>query len=279
MKNVIKLLMFVVFPLISYSQNIEGKVVDSLQKPIQYVSIGILNKPFGTVTDENGNFKFSMTDGIPESDTLRVSCMGYKSKDILFKNLNQNKINVQLESHIEKLDEVVINKNGLKEYTDGKDKTQTKHSVIFANPNYKNINLGSEIGKKFSLGDKKPSFLTDFKFFIKDNNFEMVKFKINIYNIKDNRPDKMINQSNIIVEVNKKLTDWVNVDLSQFDITVQEDIIITVQWIEHSPDGNKLNLPIIIPSFGSTHYYKFGSQGKWEKYGKISSSMLLSYKQ
>lgn len=107
----------------------------------------------------------------------------------------------------------------------------------------------------------------------------MVKFRINCYTIKNNRPDKKINKSNIILQVNKKLTDWVNVDLSAFNILVQDDIVITVEWIEHSNDGNKLNLPIIIPSFGSTHYYKFGSQANWQKYGNISSSMVLTYKQ
>lgn len=283
MKDIIKILALMFFSSSIYAQQkiIEGNVVDSVQKPIQYVNIGILNKPIGTVTDEKGKFKFVLGDDTLESDTLRISCLGYKTKDILLKSLDRNSttIKILLERYIEKLNEVVVSKSNLKNYTEGKDKTETKQSVIFANPNYKNINLGSEIGRKFSLGDKRPSFLTDFKFFIKDNNFEMVKFRINIYTIKNNRPDKRINPSNIVIEVNKKLIDWVNVDLSQFDLIVQEDIIIAVEWIEHSEDGNKLNLPIIIPSFGSTHYYKFGSQGKWEKYSKISSSMILSYQQ
>ena len=92
-------------------------------------------------------------------------------------------------------------------------------------------------------------------------------------------PDKKINKSNIIVQLDKKLTGWVNVDLSTFEISTKEDIVITVEWIEHSKNGNKLNLPIIIPSFGSTHYYKLGSQGNWQKYKNISSSMILTYKQ
>lgn len=261
-------------------KTIHGVILDSLKKTIKYANIGVLNKPVGTVSDENGKFKFILED-IKESDTLRVSCLGFKTKQIILKDIlnREEDLNIILENYTEKLDEIKINKSNLKNYSEGKDKTDTKHQVIFANPNYKNLNLGSEIGKKFSLGTKKPSLLTEFKFYIKDNNFEKVKFRINVYKIKNNKPDIKINKENIIVEVEHKLTDWVNVDLSQFDINIQEDIIVTVEWIEHSNDGNKLNLPIIIPSFGSTHYYKFGSQGTWEKYGKISSSMILNYRQ
>lgn len=261
-------------------RTINGVILDTLKKTIKYANVGVLNKPIGTVSDENGKFKFILED-VKESDTLKVSCLGFKTKQIILKDIlsKEEDLNIVLESYTEKLEEIKINKSDLKSYSEGKDKADTKHQVIFANPNYKNLNLGSEIGKKFSLGTKKPSILTEFKFYIKDNNFEKVKFRINIYKIKNNKPDIKINKENIIIEVDHKLTDWVNVDLSQFDINVQEDIIVTVEWVEHSNDGNKLNLPIIIPSFGSTHYYKFGSQGTWEKYGKISSSMILNYRQ
>jgi hypothetical protein len=280
MKNSIQLFLIFIFSTITYSQinTISGTILDSLKNPIKYANVGVLNKPIGSVTNDKGEFSFSSENIIIEMDTLKISCLGFKTKTIILKNVS-NKINVSLDNNIENLNEVIINKTDLKTYTEGKQKTDTKHEVIFANPNYNNLNLGTEIGKKFSLGTKKASILTSFKFFLKDNNFDMVKFRINCYTIKNNNPDKKINKSNIIVQLDKKLTGWVNVDLSTFEISTKEDIVITVEWIEHSKNGNKLNLPIIIPSFGSTHYYKLGSQGNWQKYKNISSSMILTYKQ
>lgn len=280
MKNSIQLFLIFIFSTITYSQinTISGTILDSLKNPIKYANVGVLNKPIGTVTNDKGEFLFSSENIIIEMDTLKISCLGFKTKTIILKNVS-NKINISLDNNIENLNEVIINKTDLKTYTEGKQKTDTKHEVFFANPNYNNLNLGTEIGKKFSLGTKKASILTSFKFFIKDNNFDMVKFRINCYTIKNNNPDKKINKSNIIVQLDKKLTGWVNVDLSTFEISTQEDIVITVEWIEHSKNGNKLNLPIIIPSFSSTHYYKLGSQGNWQKYRNISSSMILTYKQ
>jgi hypothetical protein len=259
---------------------IRGVVTDSLKNPIQYVNVGVLNKPLGTLTNSNGEFVLNI-DSSMNLDTLKISCLGYKSKEMKIEGLinTKSKIQISLENYMEKLEVVVITSSKLKMYTEGKDKTKTKRAVIFANPNHTNRNLGSEIGRKFSLGTKKPSVLTHFKFFIRENNFDAVKFRINVYSINNNRPDKKLFGSNIIVDVNNKGKDWVNVDLSEYDIKVQEDIIVTIEWLEGSKEGSKLNLPIIIPSFGSTHYYKFGSQAQWKKFSNISSAMVLSYKQ
>ena len=280
MQKKLGILFLLSFSTFIYSQGktVRGIVLDSLKNPIPYANIGILNKPVGTVSDQNGEFSFILenTTGL---DTLRFSSLSYIPKDYLVKDLNQEKTTIILENHIEKLDEVILSKNNLKIYTEGKDKTETKHQVLFANPNYKNMNLGTEIGKKFSIGSKKASLLTEFKFYIKENNFNKVKFRINIYSLKDNKPDKKLTNSNIFIEVENNFTDWAIIDLTPLNIVTQQDIILTVEWIEHSNEGNKLSLPIIIPSFSSTHYYKFGSQGTWEKYGKISSSMILTYQQ
>jgi hypothetical protein len=259
---------------------IKGVVTDSLKNPIQYVNVGVLNKPLGTLTNANGEFILNIDDSM-HLDTLKISCLGYKSKEMKIDGLidTKSKIQISLANYMEKLEEVVITSSKLKMYSEGKEKTKTSASVIFANPNYVNQNLGSEIGRKFSLGNKKPSVLKDFKFFIRENNFDEVKFRINIYSINNNRPEKKLFGSNIIVDVNNKGKDWVNVDLSEYDIKIQEDVIVTVEWLEGSKEGTRLNLPMIIPSFGSTHYYKFGSQAKWQKFSAISSAMVLSYKQ
>ncbi len=264
----------------SQEMEIKGIVTDSLNVPIEYANIGVLNKPNGTVSNLEGKFSLAIENtGI--EDTIRVSCLGYKSEDILYKDLIKNpmKLDVKLQRQVEQLNEVVITSQKLKTYSEGKLKTKTSQQVIFAMPNQENQNLGSEVGRRFNLGDKTPSHLTEFKFFIKDNNFESVKFRINIYAIEEGKPSKKINSENIFASAGKDFTDWVVVDLTPFGIIVKEDVIVSVEWIEHSENGDTLNLPIIIPSFSSTHYYKLGSQNAWEKYGNMSSSMNLTYEQ
>ena len=47
---------------------------------------------------------------------------------------------------------------------------------------------------------------------------------------------------------------WVSVDISDLQMSVDEDIIVGIEWIEHSKNGKNLSLPMIVPSLGSTHF-------------------------
>ena len=85
---IIKVLFLLLFSNTSLSQekNIFGIILDSLQNPIQYANIGILNKPIGTVSNKKGEFNLIL-DNSYLSDTLKISCLGYVSKELLIKNL------------------------------------------------------------------------------------------------------------------------------------------------------------------------------------------------
>jgi len=260
-------------------KTITGIVTDNLKVPLQYVNIGIYNKSIGTVTDNRGNFYLDIPN-LMINDTLVISSLGYKPKELLIKDILSNqKVNIILESSIEKLEEIELTSNATKGYVKGKKKSKSNNEVFFATPKSEYKNLGSEIGRKFSIGSKKQSLLKEFKFFIKRNNFDKIKFRINLYTIKDKLPFKKINRENIFSEVENNYTGWVIVDLTKYDIIIQQDIIITAEWIESSKNGTLLSLPLIIPSFGSVHYYKYGSQAKWKKYKMISTAMILTYEQ
>lgn len=282
MRNIKKIILSFVLlhPIINYCQesNIKGFILDSLNQPIEYVNIGIVNKPIGTVSNEKGEFSLNINETLL-LDTLKVSSIGYKTREFIVKEILNQNTKIKLEGYTENLDEVLINAKDLKIYTKGKDKIKTKNEVFFAIPSLKELNLGSEIGRKFSVGSKKPSLLEEFKFYIKKNNFEKVKFRINIYSLENNEPYKKLNNSNIIIEIENKYTGWATVDLGKYQIKTNEDIIVTAEWIEASKTGNQLSLPILVPSFGSIHYYKYGSQSYWKMYKMVSSSMVLKYKQ
>ena len=277
---IIKVLFLLLFSNTSLSQekNIFGIILDSLQNPIQYANIGILNKPIGTVSNKKGEFNLIL-DNSYLSDTLKISCLGYVSKELLIKNLlNRPNSIIILEKLIEELNEVVLYSNNLKPHSKGWQKTKTNQELFFVVPNMSNINLGAEIGRKFSIG-KEPANLTEFKFYLKQNNFEQARFRINIYSIKKNIPQKRLNEKDIFSDINKDFTGWVNVDLSKYNITVNQDIIITIEWIESSEIGDTLSLPIFAPSLSAIHYYKQSAQSKWRTYRLISTTMLLNYKQ
>ena len=96
----------------SVSQVITSKVVDSTtQKPIPYVTV-LLNKESGVITNEEGRFSFSLRREVTPTDSLVVSCIGFKT---LVKPLSQFKDSIiYLVPQIVELKEVLLTN---KQYT------------------------------------------------------------------------------------------------------------------------------------------------------------------
>ena len=95
---------------------ISGKVLNNKQQALQYVSIGIINKTIGTVSDKYGSFTLKLNeDQVSENDTLRFSMIGYSSKSFSVSEIkNNSSLNVQLSEKIEPIPEAVITSKKLK---------------------------------------------------------------------------------------------------------------------------------------------------------------------
>ena len=256
---------------------INGLVLDSLSNPIEYVSVGMLNKPTGTVTDKSGAFKLVVNNELLSiNDSLRFSIIGYYPKTIsLNKISSQLKLPVILHQKVEQLSEVVVkaykrNKKRIGSHS----KSLLNMAVKFSISEYPDQNLGSEIGQKFSIKHKNTS-LKNFRFFIYQNDYDTISFRVNVYSIKRMRPDINILASNIFCEVTSKKTGWVNLDLSKHNIVVNNDIAVAIEWIYKSPIGSNLSLPLIMPTT-HVHFYKFGSQNKWERFYSMTTLMELT---
>jgi hypothetical protein len=259
---------------------IKGLVSDFDNSPIQYAKVGLINSPTGTVTNLSGKFEL-LIKNTEVSDTLKISAFGFYDKIIPVKKLlNQSNISIILDYSPIELEEVIVSGKNFKTYTEGQTRSKTKKELFFVMPGMDNINLGAEIGGKFSLG-KKQTKLEEFSFYLKQNNFDNVSFKVNIYSIgKKNIPQDRLNEEDIVKTINSSRTGWIDVDLSPYYININQDIVICIEWVDASEKGDTLSLPIFAPTpFQSTYYYKQSSQSKWRKYGIISTSMKLKYKQ
>lgn len=60
------------------AQGISATILDSITKqPIAFASV--VTKKMGTISNEEGKFKFTLKKGIKPTDTLTISCLGYTS--------------------------------------------------------------------------------------------------------------------------------------------------------------------------------------------------------
>ncbi|MEL6943214.1 MAG: carboxypeptidase-like regulatory domain-containing protein, partial [Bacteroidota bacterium] len=140
-----------------------------------------------------------------------------------------------------------------------------------------NQNLGASIGKKFKV-KKKKMYLDTVGFFIRHNNFDTIRFRINIQELKQGIPASFAHQKEIIVELTNQKNGWISVDLSPYAIVMQKDFVASVEWIYSSQEGKYLQMPIAMPVIGSTHYYRYGSQNKWKRFRGMSSAIYLKTK-
>ncbi len=256
---------------------LQGVVVDTENVPIQYATIGVKGTSIGTITDSLGQFNLFVDSRNP-NDSLIIRHIGFESKKFtLGEVMDRARIEIVLANDSKAIEEVVVTSYSGTLEEQGKNKTNTKYYTNFGISSRKNQNLGAIIGKKFKFSSKSTFRIDQIKFFVTKNDFSTVKFRLNVYEIKNGMPNDIINPQPIYVQLGDKQKGWVDVFIEDQDILVHDDVIIGIEWVEHSQDGSNLKLPIIIPSMGSTHYYRFGSESEWKKYSSMSIPMMVFY--
>jgi hypothetical protein len=87
---------------------ITGKITDAeSSEPLPYATIGIIHRGRGTVTNYNGEFVLKITEQCL-NDTLSVSYVGYKNREILVKSLPGNVMTISMERDFIPIPEIII---------------------------------------------------------------------------------------------------------------------------------------------------------------------------
>jgi len=271
------------FPQSLTKENITVKgiiVEDENKQPLAYASIGLLNKSIGTLTDSLGNFKFQISqDNL--ADTLQISLVGYYSKKVLVKNLIESKEHtISLRIKITELAEVGIVNRRINTETIGRQASGKFIQVSIHNKKSSEETIGSEMGMRYKT-KKTNTVLKDFSFNLSGNNFNSIKFRINIYSVKDNMPDTLIYNKQIFKTIDNFKTGWIHIDLEAYNIKVPQDFIVTVQWIESRMDKKQdpvTLVPVAKTFFSKNCYMRIASQDKWKRTGmNLSNFVTLIY--
>jgi iron complex outermembrane receptor protein len=106
LKSII-ILLFLIFPLIGFSQEISGIVKDANNSPLIGATVVIENTYIGTTTDANG--KFIVNANKIDDGVLLVSFIGYKPQKLKIASLNDvSNVEVTLEEDLFGLSEIVV---------------------------------------------------------------------------------------------------------------------------------------------------------------------------
>lgn len=257
----------------SIAQNsIYGKVVNEDNEPVAYCSIGIKNSTIGTISDENGNYTLRIP--FKTKDDIVFSSIGYKdlikSSDQLIENST-----VILEYNAISLDPVVINAKKMKEKVIGQ---KSKPMLTFSKMFDQNIPT-IEQGTIFNVYQK--TKLKSYNFhIIPSSKFKEITLKLNIYNINDHIPDKVLLSENIIYKTNN--TGWQLVDLTAYHLIFNnlKQIAVTLQLVDYKPlEGVDFVFGISAKkSISDDLLFRYQNQGKWEKSkGVFIANLDISY--
>lgn len=288
LKIFISILFALTFAKTGFSQNlkkedfgIKGKIIDQENyQPLSYVSIGILNKSIGILTDTLGNFKFQINQE-NLTDTLQISLVGYFSKKITVKNFIESKENI-ISLSVKPIELAGVGIVNSKVNTEIIGRQGNGKFIQVSIHNKKSVyeTIGSEMGMRYKT-KKTNTTLKDFSFNISGNNFNQIKYRINIYSVKNSMPDTLLYNKQIFMTLDNFKTGWTKVDLEPYNIRVPQDFIVTIQWIESRMD--KKEDPITLIPVGKTFfskncYARIASQDKWKRIGmNLSSFVTLMY--
>lgn len=238
MKNLILFLIFSLSTFLSFSQYIEGKVLDAqTQEPIEGVNVYIEGINRGAVTNEKGNYYLAFPYEIVKSDVIHFTHIAYNELIIPYTQ-NKKNYSVNLLVDFKKLEEVKIS-----------EKRNLKKSISYEK-------LSSMKNGVHSFG----SILLNDKIYVigGDFSYEVNKFKKLLEYDPDNALQKFMNGT----AHNYKM-DRYNGDLQVYDIKNDE-------WIRSKSKFNKRAYHNL--NFYNNHIYIIGGKsislnGKFEYLG------------
>jgi hypothetical protein len=262
---------------IAQEKILSGVIKDAeTNQPLPYVNIGISNKSVGTVSNEKGEFRLKLPSNVRDNDTLVFSYIGYESVKKVISDLN-SPVQISMNPSEDQLEEVVLDTRAAKPKRIGR----TNNGLGMMHYNFYTVyeeevddRLSKELGMKFRLN--KDCRVEKFNVSISQNEFKTLKFRLNIYTLKDDLPDKLIISDNIIFELKDEQTGWYTVDLDQYDIFLREEletVVITIQWVESEKadaESKFFSIPVSQSPFNKV-YFRDKAMDSWKSQtGRLS---------
>ncbi len=260
------LCLFLLLPVLGMGQSrIQGWVFDLDKKePIPFVNIGIQGENLGTVSLKDGTY---LLEGLIEDKELTFSMVGYESRTI---SITEVPDTVYLRSSNVVLEEVVVrNRKPKKAFLGNK----TSSKIIYGG--YEEDFLGAEAGVVMKIKGS-PTWVNTFHFFISENDYDSLRFRVNVYEMDGEKVGKRILNQNVIIEGAE--LGWNNVNLEPYNVVARKDFLITLEWLTDFPctrkfekddEGNNVeacNLMFSATLWKRHIYYRAASQGDFLKF-------------
>lgn len=266
MKNYFSLLLPIII-IVGTALNISGQSIlrgfikdKTSDKSIPYVNIGLLGEDIGTVSNYDGTFELTIPAN-KENSLLVISSIGYENLETKISqlSLDNSPLTFNLVPKTYNIEEVVVTKKALKSKILGVKTTKTNVQSGFASNK-----LGCEAAMKMKVKRREQVLLDKFKFMVAKNECDSLFFRLNIYDVKNGKPGNNITPQNIFIttDVTQGI---IEVDLSPYEIWMEDDFFMGLEWIRDFCDGADTSGFNFSAKLFNKLYFKTTSQSSWTK--------------
>tara|TARA_B100000767_G_scaffold254544_1_gene260020 strand:+ start:199 stop:1041 length:843 start_codon:yes stop_codon:yes gene_type:complete len=274
-KTFLFLFAFLLFiPVLNAQYILQGRIIDALTKePLPFVNVGVLKKELGTVSNEDGFFFLEVPD-VFAKETLRFSMIGFDERDFQVADLEAILLSnntLVLAEQTTFLEEVVLTAEKKWDTRVSGNATTSKLLITGFTSNQ----LGNEIAL-FVKVKKTPAYIEGIQFSVVENIYPEVRFRVNVYSSEYRFPDENILKENIFVTL-KQSEGIISVDLKEYDILVDDDVFISLEWIDE--DLGSEGLWFSAGVFGKSIYARSTSQAEWKKQRGLSLGMSVTLRE
>ena len=261
-------------PVLNAQYILQGRIIDALTKePLLFVNVGVLKKELGTVSNEDGFFFLEVPD-VFAKETLRFSMIGFDERDFQVTDLEAILLSnntLVLAEQTTFLEEVVLTAEKKWDTRVSGNATTSKLLITGFTSNQ----LGNEIAL-FVKVKKTPAYIEGIEFSVVENIYPEVRFRVNVYSSEYRFPDENILKENIFVTL-KQSEGIISVDLKEYDILVDDDVFISLEWIDE--DLGSEGLWFSAGVFGKSIYARSTSQAEWKKQRGLSLGMSVTLRE
>jgi len=228
MKKLLFFLLLIGFCSATAQETLQGNLRSNVGEPIAYANIGVLDGTSGTVSDDAGNFTLQLKKA-DVSKTLRISAIGFTTKDIDLKTLDlEQPLRLQLQEEVYELAQVEVDAKQYKKTKVLGNQSDNKNIIA----NFEENLLGTELGIHIKI-KKEEVWLQEARFNIARNKLDTLLFRVNIYDMSDEQIGEKLLQENVLVSTSMTSGQLV-VDLRDYDLVVHDDILLSLELLNHS---------------------------------------------
>ena len=209
---------------------LSGKVLDeSTGHGIPFVNIGVVGADIGTVSDEKG--RFYLKSGSTK-DSVAFSSVGYGTRVLALVDLQKQRT-VNLHPVVYTFPKVeVVGEVGDDMRILGHKLEKKGHSIGFTSQQ-----LGTEIGAHIRINRK--LMLTSAHFTLNHTGGDSLLFRLNLREFQKGEVGRKLFPHNVILRFPQE-SGTVEVDLTAFELVVEEDVLMTLEWIRDAEgEGNE----------------------------------------